>query len=75
MTPEEQQKIKINLQEIAEILYKNTPVDNLQSFEGSIPIVYKAFFPSASLICREKIFIDLATRGRSLAGYLSSDAT
>ena len=34
MTPEEQQKIKINLQEIAEILYKNTPVDNLQSFES-----------------------------------------
>ncbi len=34
MTPEEQQKLKINLQEIAEILYKNTPVDNLQSFES-----------------------------------------
>lgn len=34
MTPEEQQKIKINLQEIAEILYKNTSVDNLQSFES-----------------------------------------
>jgi hypothetical protein len=34
MTPEEQQKIKINLQEIAEVLYKNTPVDNLQSFES-----------------------------------------
>ena len=34
MTPEEQQKIKINLQEIAELLYKNTPVDNLQSFES-----------------------------------------
>ena len=34
MTPEEQQKIKINLQEIAKILYKNTPVDNLQSFES-----------------------------------------
>ena len=34
MTPEEQQKIKINLQQIAEILYKNTPVDNLQSFES-----------------------------------------
>lgn len=34
MTPEEQQKIKINLQEIAEILDKNTPVDNLQSFES-----------------------------------------
>ncbi len=34
MTPEEQQKIKINLQEIAEILYKNTPVNNLQDFES-----------------------------------------
>lgn len=34
MTPEEQQKIKINLQEIAEILYKNTSVNNLQSFES-----------------------------------------
>jgi len=34
MTPEQRQKIKINLQEIAEILYKNTPVDNLQSFES-----------------------------------------
>ena len=34
MTPEERQKIKINLQEIAEILYKNNPVDNLQSFES-----------------------------------------
>jgi hypothetical protein len=34
MTPEEQQKIKINLQEIAEILYQNTSVDNLQSFES-----------------------------------------
>jgi hypothetical protein len=34
MTPEEQQKIKINIQEIAEILYKNTPLDNLESFES-----------------------------------------
>ena len=34
MTPEEQQKIKINIQEIADILYKNTPLDNLESFES-----------------------------------------
>ena len=34
MTPEERQKIKINLQEIADILYQNTPLDNLQSFES-----------------------------------------
>jgi len=34
MTPEEQQKIKINLQEIAAIFYKNTPVEKLQDFES-----------------------------------------
>ncbi len=34
MTPEEQQKIKINLQEIADILYKNTPGEKLQDFES-----------------------------------------
>jgi hypothetical protein len=34
MTPEQRQKIKINLQEIAEIFYQNTPPDNLQSFES-----------------------------------------
>ncbi|MCW6050162.1 hypothetical protein K4039_08715 [Lyngbya sp. CCAP 1446/10] len=34
MIPEEQQKIKINIQEIAEILYKNPPVDNLENFES-----------------------------------------
>jgi len=34
MTPEQRQKIKINLQEIADILYQNTPPDNLQSFES-----------------------------------------
>ena len=34
MTPEEQQKIKINLQEIADIFYQNTPPENLQSFES-----------------------------------------
>ena len=34
MTLEEQQKIKINIQEIADILYKNTPLDNLESFES-----------------------------------------
>jgi hypothetical protein len=34
MTPEEQQKIKINLQEIANILYKNTPGEKLQDFES-----------------------------------------
>ena len=34
MTPEQRQKIKINLQEIAHIFYQNTPPDNLQSFES-----------------------------------------
>jgi hypothetical protein len=34
MTPEEQQKIKINLQEIAAIFYKNTPGEKLQDFES-----------------------------------------
>ena len=34
MTPEQRQKIKINLQEIADIFYQNTPPDNLQSFES-----------------------------------------
>lgn len=34
MTPEEQQKIKINLQEIAAIFYKNTPVEKLKDFES-----------------------------------------
>jgi hypothetical protein len=34
MTPEEQQKIKINLQAIAEVFYKNTSPDNLKSFES-----------------------------------------
>jgi len=34
MTPGQRQKIKINLQEIADILYQNTPPDNLQSFES-----------------------------------------
>ena len=34
MTPEEQQKIQINLQEIAAILYKNTPGEKLQDFES-----------------------------------------
>jgi hypothetical protein len=34
MTPEEQQKIKINLQEIAAIFYKNTPAEKLQDFES-----------------------------------------
>jgi len=34
MTPEEQQKIKINIQEIAAIFYKNTPVEKLQDFES-----------------------------------------
>ncbi|MEG4487071.1 hypothetical protein [Microcoleus sp. D2_18a_B4] len=46
-----------------------------RSQSGIIPILYKTFFPSASLISREKIFIDLATRGRSPAGYLSWDVT
>ncbi|WP_293336314.1 hypothetical protein [Microcoleus sp. CAWBG58] len=32
MTPEEEQKVKINLQEIAAIFYKNTPVEKLQDF-------------------------------------------
>ncbi|MEG5141124.1 MULTISPECIES: hypothetical protein [unclassified Microcoleus] len=34
MTPEQRQKIKINLQEIADIFYQNTPPENLQSFES-----------------------------------------
>ena len=34
MLSEGQQNIKIYLQAIAEALYKNTPVDNLQSFES-----------------------------------------
>lgn len=34
MTPEEQQNIKINLQAIAETLYKNTSPDNLKTFES-----------------------------------------
>ena len=34
MTPEQRQKIKINLQVIADIFYQNTPPDNLQSFES-----------------------------------------
>ena len=34
MTPEQRQKLKINLQEIADIFYQNTPPDNLQSFES-----------------------------------------
>ncbi|MEG4859581.1 hypothetical protein QUA83_19615 [Microcoleus sp. K1-B1] len=45
-----------------------------RSHSGSIPILYKTFFPSASLRSREKIFIDLARRGRSLAAY-HSDVT
>ena len=34
MTPEQRQKLKINLQEIADIFYQNTPPENLQSFES-----------------------------------------
>ena len=34
MTPEQRQKLKINLQGIADIFYENTPPENLQSFES-----------------------------------------
>ena len=34
MTPEQRQKLKINLQEIADIFYQSTPPENLQSFES-----------------------------------------
>ena len=42
MTPEEQQKIKINLQAIAEVFYKNTSPDNLKSFE-SIELIVREY--------------------------------
>ena len=42
MTPEEQQNIKINLQAIAEALYKNTSPDNLKTFE-SIELIVREY--------------------------------
>ena len=42
MLSEEQQNIKIYLQAIAEVLYKNTSPDNLKSFE-SIELIVREY--------------------------------
>ena len=42
MLPEEQQNIKIHLQAIAEVFYKNTSPDNLKSFE-SIELIVRQY--------------------------------
>ena len=42
MTPEEQQNIKIHLQAIAEVFYKNTSPDNLKNFE-SIELIVRQY--------------------------------
>jgi hypothetical protein len=35
MTPEDKQALEFHLQEIAQILYKNTPADKLKDFEST----------------------------------------
>lgn len=34
MTPEEKKQLEVHIQEIAKILYKNTPPDKIETFEG-----------------------------------------
>jgi hypothetical protein len=34
MTPEEKKQLEVHIKEIARILYKNTPPDKIETFEG-----------------------------------------
>ncbi len=34
MTPEDKKQLEVHIKEIAKILYKNTPADKIETFEG-----------------------------------------
>ena len=61
MTPEQRQKLKINLQEIADIFYQNTPPENLQSFE-SIELIVREYL--VEIVAPEISSFFLLSRGK-----------
>jgi hypothetical protein len=61
MLSEEQQNIKIYLQAIAEVLYKNTSPDNLKSFE-SIELIVREYL--VEIVAPEISSFFLLSRGK-----------